>query len=179
MAAKKGARSDAVGKGAKKPGRPATKTSPGSAAKKSPKRPARNPATATPPSGDAQLIMQRIRDLRDWRGETLGRMRELILDAQPGVVEEIKWRKPSNPDGVPVWSHEGMICTGEVYKDHVKLTFAQGARLADPARVFNASLDAGTRRAIDLREGDRVDEKAFRALVRDAAALNAMRTGKG
>ena len=109
----------------------------------------------------------------DWRTETLGKLRELIRQADPEATETVKWRKPSNPDGVPVWEHDGIICTGETYKDKVKLTFAQGASLDDPAGLFNASLDAGTRRAIDIREGDRIDEAAFKALVRDAAARNA------
>ena len=109
----------------------------------------------------------------DWRSETLGKLRELIRQADPEATETVKWRKPSNPDGVPVWEHDGIICTGETYKDKVKLTFAQGASLDDPAGLFNASLDAGTRRAIDIREGDTIDEAAFKALVRDAAARNA------
>lgn len=102
----------------------------------------------------------------------LTRMRELIKEADPDVIEEVKWRKPTNPEGIPVWSHNGIICTGETYKDKVKLTFARGASLDDPARLFNASLDAGVRRAIDLHEGDDVDREAFKALVRAAAALN-------
>jgi hypothetical protein len=109
----------------------------------------------------------------DWRGETLGRVRELIQEADPDVVEEVKWVKPSNPGGVPTWSHDGIICTGETYKDKVKLTFARGASLDDPAKLFNASLDAGTRRAIDIREGDKLDARAFKALVRAAVDLNA------
>ena len=109
----------------------------------------------------------------DWRTETLGKLRELIRQADPEATETVKWRKPSNPDGVPVWEHDGIICTGETYRDKVKLTFAQGASLDDPAGLFNASLDAGTRRAIDIREGDTIDEAAFKALVRDAAARNA------
>lgn len=109
----------------------------------------------------------------DWREKTLARVRALVLEAVPGVVEEVKWRKPSNPAGVPVWSSNGMICTGEAYKAAVKLTFAKGAALPDPKGLFNAGLDGGTRRAIDLREGDALDEKAFKALVRAAAALNA------
>lgn len=125
-------------------------------------------------SGDSptRQIDLRIEELNDWRGEMLARVRKLIRAADPEVVEEVKWRKPSNPAGVPVWSHGGIICTGETYKDKVKLTFAKGASLADPAGLFNASLDAGTRRAIDLREGDKIDEKAFRALVHAAASLN-------
>jgi hypothetical protein len=99
----------------------------------------------------------------------------LIREAEPDVVETVKWRKPSNPSGVPVWEHAGIICTGETYKDKVKLTFARGAALDDPHKLFNASLDGGTRRAIDFREGDEVDEPAFKVLVREAAALNASR----
>ncbi len=111
-------------------------------------------------------IDAKIAGLADWRGETLARLRALIRQAIPDVEESIKWRKPTNPAGVPVWSAGGrMICTGEVYKDKVKLTFANGAKLPDPARVFNASLDGGTRRAIDLREGEMVDEAAFLALA--------------
>src|SRR3954452_16555542 len=108
----------------------------------------------------------------DWRHDLVDRIRGLILEAEPAVVEEAKWRKASNPDGVPTFSRSGLICTLETYKDKVKLTFAKGASLADPAGVFNASLDAGTRRAIDIHEGDDVDERAFVALVRDAVALN-------
>ena len=109
----------------------------------------------------------------DWQEETLEEVRRLVREADPEAVEEIKWRKPTNPDGVPVWSHDGILCTGETYKDKVKVTFARGASLKDPARLFNASLDAGTRRAIDLHEGDTLDAKAFKDLVRAAAALNA------
>jgi hypothetical protein len=117
------------------------------------------------------LISKRIADLGDWRGETLGRMRKLIKAADPDVVEEWKWVKASNP-GTPVWSHDGIICTGEFYKTVVKLTFAKGASLKDPARLFNSSLDGNVRRAIDIREGEKVDESAFKALVRQAVALN-------
>lgn len=109
----------------------------------------------------------------DWRGERLSRVRALIERAVPGVVEEVKWRKPSSPDGVPVWSCDGIICTGETYKDKVKLTFARGASLDDPAGLFNSSLEGNVRRAIDLREDDELDEGAFAALVRGAADLNA------
>lgn len=124
--------------------------------------------TPTDSNASAQ-IDARIAALGGWRGETLARLRALILAAAPGIVEEVKWRKPSNPAGVPVWSANGaMICTGEVYKDKVKLTFAHGARLPDPTGLFNASLDGGTRRAIDVREGDAVDEAALTALVRAA-----------
>jgi hypothetical protein len=109
----------------------------------------------------------------DWRSETLSRLRALITEADPEVVEEVKWRKPSNSMiGVPVWSHDGIICTGETYKDKVKLTFAKGASLSDPSRLFNSSLKGGTRRAIDFHEGDEVDETALKDLVRAAVALN-------
>jgi hypothetical protein len=124
----------------------------------------------------AQLIDQMIAYLGDWRGEVLQRLRTFISDADPQVVETVKWRKPSNPAGVPVWEHAGMICTGETYKDKVKLTFARGASLADPAKLFNSSLDGGTRRAIDIREGESVDEQAFRALVCEAVAANLARS---
>jgi len=108
----------------------------------------------------------------DWRVEMLARLRRLIQKADPDVVEEVKWRKPSNPAGVPVWSHDGMICTGETYKSAVKLTFAYGAALDDPSGLFNSSLEGNTRRAIDFHEGDKIDEKALKALVRAAVALN-------
>ena len=123
-------------------------------------------------AGDAGLIDAKIAALGDWRGDALARLRALILDAHPGIVEEVKWRKPSNPSGVPVWSRAGIICTGETYKNYVKLTFAKGAALPDPAGLFNASLDGNTRRAIDIREGDAIDEQAFKALIRAAADLN-------
>ena len=108
----------------------------------------------------------------DWRTETIERIRSLIHDADPEVTEEAKWVKPSNPAGVPTWSRGGIICTGEIYKDKVKLTFMNGASLADPSHLFNASLDAGTRRAIDIVEGAELDEQAFQALIRDAVAFN-------
>ena len=120
----------------------------------------------------SHLIDSKIASLDDWRGEFLARVRALIRSADPDVVEEVKWRKPSNPSGVPTWSHGGLVCTGETYRDKVKLTFARGAALPDPAGLFNASLDAGTRRAIDLRQGQAIDETAFKALVRAAVALN-------
>lgn len=120
----------------------------------------------------AELIDAKIEELDDWRGETLSRVRGLIHDADPDVVEEVKWRKPTNPTGVPVWSHEGTICTGETYKDKVKLTFAKGAALEDSSGLFNASLGGNTRRAIDIHEGDEIDEDAFTALIRSAVALN-------
>jgi hypothetical protein len=127
------------------------------------------------PGSDApsELIDAKIEELDDWRGEMLSRIRGLINQAVPEVVEEIKWRKPSNPLGVPVWSQEGMILTGETYRDKVKLTFAKGAALADPAGLFNSGFEGNMRRAIDLYEGDAVDEEAFKALVRSAAELNA------
>ena len=111
-------------------------------------------------------------ELSDWRGEMLARIRSLITQADPEVVEEVKWRKVSNPAGVPVWSHDGMICTGETYKSAVKLTFANGASLEDPSGLFNSSLQGNTRRAIDFHEGDTIDEKALKALIRAAVALN-------
>ena len=120
----------------------------------------------------SERISARIADLGDWRGTALARMRKLILEADPAVVEEWKWVKPTNP-GVPVWSHGGIICTGETYKDKVKLTFAKGAALKDPQRLFNASLDGNVRRALDIMEGAQVDAAAFKALIREAVALNA------
>jgi hypothetical protein len=118
-----------------------------------------------------ELITKRIAELGDWRGETLARMRKLIKGADPEVVEEWKWVKPTKP-GTPVWSHDGIICTGESYKSVVKLTFAKGASLKDPARLFNSSLDGNVRRAIDIHEGEEVDASAFKALVRQAVAVN-------
>jgi len=121
----------------------------------------------------SRLIDARIAKLGDWRGEMLARARSVIKEADPDVVEEVKWRKPSNAMlGVPVWEHDGIICTGETYKTAVKLTFAKGAALADPSGLFNASLDGNVRRAIDFHEGDRIDEKALKALIRAAVALN-------
>lgn len=118
------------------------------------------------------LIDAKLAGLGDWRGEALGRMRGLIREADPEVVETVKWRKPTNPSGVPVWEHAGILCTGEVYKGYVKLTFAKGAALEDPAGLFNAGFGGGTRRAIDIREGETIDEAAFKALVREAVAQN-------
>jgi hypothetical protein len=126
-------------------------------------------------AGDSpsRLIDARIKKLGDWRGETLAQVRSLIKQADPDVVEEVKWRKPSNAMlGVPVWSHAGIICTGETYKSVVKMTFAKGAALEDPSGLFNSSLEGNTRRAIDIREGDKIDEKALKALIRAAVALN-------
>lgn len=133
----------------------------------------RDPAAKPAPATASSRIDERIRVLRDWRGETLARMRALILAADAAMVEEIKWVKPTNPLGVPVWSHAAIVCTGEVYAKIVKLTFAKGAALPDPARLFNASLEGGTRRAIDIREGETVDARAFKALVKAAVAHNA------
>jgi hypothetical protein len=119
----------------------------------------------------SELISERIGELEDWRGKTLSRMRALIKEADPDVIEEWKWVKQTRP-GTPVWSHDGIICTGESYKAVVKLTFAKGASLKDPARLFNSSLDGNVRRAIDIHEGEKVDESAFKALIRQAVALN-------
>jgi hypothetical protein len=120
----------------------------------------------------SRLIDQRIAALGDWRGKMLARLRALIKEADPEVVETVKWRKPSNPSGVPVWEHKGILCTGETYKDKVKLTFARGASLPDPKRLFNSSLDGGTRRAIDFFEGDEINEAALKALIRAAVTEN-------
>jgi hypothetical protein len=120
----------------------------------------------------SERIDKRIAELGDWRGKTLKRMRKLIKEADPNVVEEVKWVKPTNP-GTPTWSHDGIICTGETYKSVVKLTFAKGASLKDPAKLFNSSLEGNTRRAIDIHEGEKVDAVAFKALIRAAVALNA------
>ena len=119
----------------------------------------------------SELIDAKIEELGDWRGETLARVRALIKQADPDVVEEWKWRKATNP-GVPVWSHQGGICTGETYKNVVKLTFFKGASLDDPAGLFNSSLEGNTRRAIDIHEDDEIDEKAFTALIRTAVSFN-------
>ena len=126
-----------------------------------------SPETQSP----SERIDERIAELGDWRGETLSRMRRLIKEADPDVVEEFKWAKATSP-GTPVWEHDGIICTGESYKAVVKLTFAKGASLKDPAKLFNASLEGNTRRAIDIREGDHLDADAFKALVRAAVDLN-------
>lgn len=120
----------------------------------------------------SRVVDAMIADLGDWRGAALSKLRALIKQADPDVVEELKWKKPSNPAGVPVWSNDGMICTGEVYKDHVKLTFAKGALLDDPHGLFNASLGGNLRRAVDVREKDKIDAAGFKSLVRAAVALN-------
>ena len=121
---------------------------------------------------DSRLIDTKIASLGDWRGAMLAKVRRLIKEADPDVIEEVKWRKPSNPSGVPTWSHAGIICTGETYKDKVKLTFARGAALEDAAGLFNSSLTGGTRRAIDIHEGESIDEQAFKALIGEAVAVN-------
>jgi hypothetical protein len=125
----------------------------------------------------SELISKRIAERSDWRAETLSRMRKLIKEADPDVVEEWKWVKPTNP-GTPVWSHDGMLCTGESYKSVLKLTFAKGAFLEDPARLFNSSLEGNLRRAIDIREGEEIDASRFKALVRRAVALNTLGKAK-
>jgi hypothetical protein len=124
------------------------------------------------PGAKSALIDATIEQLGDWRGETLSRVRTLIRQTDPEAVEEVKWRKPTNPAGVPVWSHDGIVCTGESYKNNVRLTFAKGALLKDPRRLFNASLEGNALRAIVLHEGDELDETAFTALLRSAIALN-------
>lgn len=128
-------------------------------------------SSSRPPDSSSHLIDQRVRELGDWRGAVLERLRELIHEADPDVVEEWKWRKRSSP-GTPVWSHDGIICTGESYKQVVKLTFFRGASLTDPAHLFNASLEGNSRRAIDIHEGDAIDEAAFKELIRAAVAFN-------
>lgn len=123
-------------------------------------------------NGASELIDAKIAAMDDWRGATLARVRSLIRAACPDVIEDVKWRKPSNPAGVPVWSHFGTLCTGETYRDKVKLTFAKGAMLPDTSGLFNASLEGSTRRAIDIGQGDALDADAFKALIRAAMALN-------
>jgi len=131
------------------------------------------PGKAKPKAKGTSRASERIRDLGDWREETLARLRALILEADPEMIEERKWRKPSNAmAGVPVWSHNGIVCTGETYKKVVKLTFAQGARIPDPSQLFNSSLEGNMRRAIDIQEGEKVDAAAFKALVKAAVAQN-------
>ena len=139
------------------------------------------PANEIEPRTDSasQLVDAKIEGLGGWRGTTLARLRDIVRGADPRIVETVKWRKPTNPAGVPVWECDGILCTGEVYKDKIKLTFAQGAALPDPAGLFNASLDAGTRRAIDVHEGETVDAEALAGLVRAAVAFNLSRkTGR-
>ena len=124
-----------------------------------------------PVESASALIDEKIKELGDWRGKTLAKVREIIHEADPEIVEEWKWAKPTNP-GTPVWSHGGIVCTGETYKDHVKMTFAKGAALEDPSGLFNSSLEGNVRRAIDIHEGDNVDEAPLKDLIRDAVALN-------
>jgi hypothetical protein len=128
--------------------------------------------TTTKGKSPSRVIDAKIKESDDWRGKTLSRIRALIKQADPAVVEELKWAKASSPGGVPVWSHDGIICTGETYKSAVKLTFARGASLKDPSGLFNSSLEGNTRRAIDIHEGEELDEDAFKALVRAAVAMN-------
>jgi hypothetical protein len=145
-----------------------------------PVKTSKKPTTAAPKTGDgsaSKMIDQRIRELGDWRGPVLKRMRELIRQADPEVVEEWKWQKATSP-GTPVWSHDGIICTGESYKQVVKLTFMNGASLKDPARLFNSSLEGNTRRAIDIHEDDEIDEAAFKELIRAAVAFNVAKKRK-
>lgn len=125
-----------------------------------------------PPESGSSAVDAKINKLGDWRGKTLARVRKLIHEADPGIEEECKWVKPSNPAGVPVWSHDGIVCTGETHKQVVKLTFARGASLEDPKKLFNSSLEGNVRRAIDLREGHKIDETAFKQLIRAAVAAN-------
>ena len=166
--------------GARKPAAKATKTANAGTRAKGPAKPgAKEAKPIKVRKGEkikpaSWLIDQRNRDLGNWREETLTRMRALILEADPEMIEERKWRKPSNAmAGVPVWSHQGIVCTGETYTKVVKLTFAQGASLPDPSRLFNSSLEGSTRRAMDIHEGEKVDAGAFKALVKAAVARNA------
>ena len=126
----------------------------------------------------ASKASKKTTGLSDWREDTLSRMRTLIFEADPGMIEERKWKKPSNTSGVPVWSHDGIVCTGETYKQAVKLTFARGASVPDPSHLFNSGLEGGTRRAIDIREGESVDAKAFKALIKAAVAENSKKAKK-
>ena len=134
------------------------------------------PESGSSPIHEIDSKIAALRKAGDWRGETLARVRALIRAADPDVVETVKWRKPSNPAGIPVWEHDGLICGGEIYRDKVKLTFAHGAALPDPNGLFNAGFGGNTRRAIDIREGVEIDAEAFKALVRAAVALNRSRT---
>lgn len=137
--------------------------------KKAVKAPAKKKAKAKAPS---KAVAAHLKELTDWRADTIERVRALMQDADPNIVEERKWKKPTNPAGVPTWSRDGIICTGETYKTYVKLTFAKGASLADPAKLFNASLDGNARRAIDIHEGDKLNEKALKVLIKAAVKLN-------
>ncbi|MFZ1990593.1 MAG: DUF1801 domain-containing protein [Alphaproteobacteria bacterium] len=126
----------------------------------------------------SQLIDAKVAALGGWRGETFARVRKLIKEADPGIIEEVKWRKPSNPLGVPVWERDGIVCTGETYKEKVKLTFAAGAKIEDPKGLFNSSLDGNLRRAIDFHDGDKINEKPFKALIKAAVDFNQMKSKK-
>jgi hypothetical protein len=134
-----------------------------------------NGVEMTDEKNGSAAVEEKLRTLSDWRGALMARLRRLIHEVDPGVVEGVKWRKPSNPLGVPTWEHDGIICTGETYKDKIKLTFMYGASLDDPKGLFNSSLDGGTRRAIDFLENDPVDESAFKALIREAVEFNTSR----
>jgi len=136
---------------------------------------AAKPKAAPNTENASKRIDAKIAKLGDWRSETFAKLRALIQEADPDVIETVKWAKPSNPLGVPVWEHAGILCTGETYKGKVKLTFARGAALADPSGLFNSSLDGNVRRAIDFHEGDKIDAKAFKTLIRAAVAANAER----
>lgn len=148
---------------------PKTKAKPKSTVKT---RAPRASGAAAKTASASRMIDARIRSLGGWRGDTLAEVRRMIHEADPQIVEECKWVKPSNPSGVPVWSHAGIVCTGEAYREVVKLTFARGASLDDPKGLFNASLEGGTRRAIDIREGEALDARAFKALIKAAVAEN-------
>lgn len=140
-----------------------------------PKKMSKQPTKVAKSSNEISASKQidaKIKELDDWRGKLLAQIRKLMKQADPNVVEEVKWRKPSNPSGVPVWNHDGIICTGETYKDKVKITFMKGAAIDDPAGLFNAILVGNTRRAIDLCEGDKIDEEAFKSIVRAAVTFN-------
>jgi len=128
--------------------------------------------TAVPVESASAILDEKISSLNDWRGKTLAHLRQLIHEADPTIQEECKWVKPSNPGGVPIWSHDGIVCTGETYKQAVKLTFARGASLDDPKQLFNSSLEGNTRRAIDFHEGGKINETAFKQLIRAAVAAN-------
>jgi hypothetical protein len=133
---------------------------------------------SVPFNSASDAIDAKINDLGDWRGKTLAKVRKIIHDADPEIVEEIKWVKPSSPAGTPVFSHDGIVCTGETYKSVVKLTFAKGASLEDPSELFNSSLDGNVRRAIDIHEGDKINESALKAVIREAVALNVQTKSK-
>ena len=138
----------------------------------------RENVNAPNPDAPSRLIDAKIQGLGDWRGATLARVRAIIRAADPAIAETVKWRKPSNPTGVPVWERDGILCTGETYRDKVKLTFAKGAKLADPERLFNSSLEGNVRRAIDFHEGEKINTRALKALIKEAVALNESKVKK-